>query len=152
MMKHLLMVWHSQSGHTAQLCASAAAGIRDETAIELRQCTASQAGADDLLWAHALLLATPENFGYMSGALKDFFDRTYETVGERTRGLPYALMISCDNDGRGAVAAVERIASGYGWRRVADALICRGGPDAQALMQAHELGSALAAGLVMGLF
>lgn len=152
-MKRLLLIWHSQSGHTQRLAEAAAQGARELAGeVELRMLRAGQADLDDLLWAQGLLLATPENFGYMSGALKDFFDRTYYPAEGRTVGLPYALIVGCDNDGSGAVRAVERIATGYGWRAVAEALISRGGSPPEALARAHELGQALAAGLAMGVF
>src|SRR5690606_6308721 len=122
-------------------------------AVELRMRRAFDATLDDLLWAHGLLLVTPENFGYMSGALKDFMDRTYYPAEGKTIGLPYAVLIGCGNDGSGAVRAIERIATGYGWNRVAESLISRGGaPTPDALVQARELGQTLAAGLSIGLF
>ncbi|WP_366524478.1 flavodoxin family protein [Sinimarinibacterium flocculans] len=153
MVKHLLLVWHSQSGHTQQLADAATAGARElADEVELRVRRAFDATLDDLLWAHGLLLGTPENFGYMSGAMKDFLDRTYYPAEGKTIGLPYALFISCDNDGSGAARAVERIATGYGWKAVADPLISRGGLAPGALEQARELGQAMAAGLSMGLF
>ncbi len=152
-MKHLLLVWHSQSGHTRQLAEAAAAGAGECAGeVELRMRQAFDATLDDLLWAHGLLLGTPENFGYMSGAMKDFMDRTYYPAEGRTIGLPYAVFISCDNDGSGAVRAIERIATGYGWKAVAEPLISRGGLAPGALQQARELGQALAAGLSLGLF
>ncbi|MES0872966.1 flavodoxin family protein [Sinimarinibacterium thermocellulolyticum] len=152
-MKHLLLVWHSQSGHTRRLADAAAEGARafaDE--VELRMRHAFDATLDDLLWAQGLLLGTPENFGYMSGAMKDFMDRTYYPAQNKTVGLPYAVFISCDNDGSGAVRAIERIATGYGWKAVAEPLISRGGLAPGALDQARELGQTMAAGLALGLF
>ncbi|MFP5307916.1 MAG: flavodoxin family protein [Gammaproteobacteria bacterium] len=151
--KHLLLIWHSQSGHTRQLADAAAQGIRElADEVELRMLRAADAGLDDLLWADGVVLATPENFGYMSGMLKDFMDRTYYPAEGKTIGLPYAVLISCDNDGSGAVRAIERIATGYGWKAVAEPLISRGGIAPGALDQARELGQTIAAGLSMGLF
>jgi multimeric flavodoxin WrbA len=152
-MKRLLLIFHSQSGHTRRLAEAAAAGAAElEDEIELRVRDARAATLDDLLWAQGLLLGTPENFGYMSGALKDFMDRTYYAAEGKTIGLPYAVFISCDNDGRGAVSAIERIATGYGWRQIAAALICRGEVTPEHEAQARELGQTLAAGLTLGLF
>lgn len=152
-MKHLLLVWHSQSGHTRQLADAAAAGAREfADEVELRIRNAFDASLDDLLWANGLLLGTPENFGYMSGGMKDFMDRTYYPAEGKTIGLPYALFISCDNDGSGAVRAIERIATGYGWKAVAEPLISRGGLAPGALDQARELGQTMAAGLSLSLF
>lgn len=152
-MKHLLIVYSSQTGHTETLCRAAQAGAAvhaDE--VELRVRPALQATLDDLLWAHGLLIGTPENFGYMSGAVKDFLDRTYYPAQNRVTGLPYALLVSAGNDGRGAVTAIERIAIGYGWKPVAEALVIRGEITATDLQAAGELGEAFATGLALGVF
>ena len=112
----------------------------------------SDTGLLNLRWAQALLLGTPEKFGYMAGALKDFFDRTfYPTEGE-VAGLPYALFVSAGNDGTGAVASVERIVNGYRWQRIAEPVIVVGEPDERALDRCRELGQTLAAGLAMGIY
>ena len=70
----------------------------------------------------------------------------------KTIGLPYGVLVSCGNDGRGAVSAIERIASGYQWKAFAEPLIVRGDPDADHLAQARTLGETLAAGLSVGAF
>ena len=152
-MKRLLLVYHSQSGHTARLMEAVREGageFADE--VELRVLRAFDAGLDDLLWAQGLLIGTPENFGYLSGAVKDFLDRTYYPAEGKTLGLPWAMFVSAGNDGTGAVRALERIATGYGWTRVADALIVQGEPDEAALSRCRELGQTLAAGLACGIF
>ncbi len=152
-MKHLLLIFHSQTGRTRRLAESVMDGVAElREDVELRVRDARAATLDDLLWAHGLLLGTPENFGYMSGALKDFMDRTYYPAEGKTIGLPYAVFISCDNDGRGAVSAIERIATGYGWRPVAAPVISRGDITPEHQDQARELGQTLAAGLALGLF
>lgn len=120
--------------------------------LVLRERPALEADLDDLLWAHGVLLATPEHFGYMSGALKDFFDRTFYPAEARTAGLPYALVVSAGQDGSGTVAAVQRIVTGYRWKAIADPVVVVGEPDAAALARCEELGATLAAGLVAGVF
>jgi multimeric flavodoxin WrbA len=112
---------------------------------------ARDAGPDDLLWADGLMLGTPENFGYMSGALKDFLDRTFYEVEGKLSPLPYALFICAGNDGSGAVRAIERIANGYPFIQAQPPLICRGQPTA-ILAQCEELGMTLAAGIEIGMF
>lgn len=152
-MKRLLLVYHSQSGRTARLMEAVCAGATDfADEVELRVLRAFDAGLDDLLWAEGLLIGTPENFGYLSGAVKDFLDRTYYPAEGKTLGLPWAMFVSAGNDGAGAVRALERIATGYGWTRVADALIVQGEPDEAALARSRELGQTLAAGLACGVF
>ena len=151
--KHLLMVWHSQSGHTARLADAVAEGANEFVdEVELRRVRALEAGLDELLWAEGLLIGTPENFGYLSGAVKDFLDRTYYPAQGRVDGLPWAMFVACDNDGRGAVQALERIALGYNWKRVAEPLIARGELLDSHLAQARELGQTLAAGLAYGAY
>ncbi|MFO1427947.1 MAG: hypothetical protein U1F11_13445 [Steroidobacteraceae bacterium] len=88
----------------------------------------------------------------MSGAVKDFFDRTFYPAENRTVGLPYAVFVSAGNDGTGTVAAIERIATGYRWKRVAEPLIVVGEPTPAALDRCRELGATLAAGLALGIF
>ncbi|PWV61684.1 flavodoxin [Plasticicumulans acidivorans] len=152
MRKRLLIVFHTRSGHTGRLIAAAYAGACSAGGVDVELRHAPDAGVDDLLGCDGLLLGTPENFGTLCGLVKDFLERCYYPCEGRTVGLPYALLISAGNDGRGAVREIGRIATGYGWREVAEALIVRGEFDATALVQAHELGEALAAGLELGVF
>lgn len=152
-MKHLLIVFSSQTGRTQALANAAcegAAELADE--VEVRCLRAFDAGERDLLWADGLLIGSPENFGYLSGAVKDFLDRTYYPLEGKTIGLPYAMFVSAGNDGSGAVTALERIANGYQWKRVADPLVRVGELDASALAAARELGQTLAAGIAFSVF
>lgn len=147
-------MYHSKTGHTQQLAEAALKGAQHEDIedVDVRMLSAKAAGPTDLLWADGLLLGTPENFGYMSGALKDFLDRTFYEVEGKLNPLPYAVFISAGNDGTGAVRAIERIANGYPFTRVQEPVVCRGDVDADALVRCEELGMALAAGIEMGVF
>jgi NAD(P)H-dependent FMN reductase len=153
-MKHLLLIHHSQSGATAAMAQAVLDGARDPAIADVALRVASPLSADveDLRWANAVILGTPENFGYMSGALKYFFDRIYYPCLEETQGLPYALFIKAGNDGSGALASVRRIVTGLRWREVQAPLIVIGDINAGALADCRELGMALAAGLEAGLF
>ncbi len=153
MPQRLLIVYSTQTGRTRQLAEAARAGARAASGdIEIELRPALQAGVDDLMACNGLIVATPENFGYMSGAVKDFLDRTYYPCEGKRLGLPYALLVSAGNDGSGAVRAIERIATGYGFKAVAEPLIAVGEPTPQHLLQAHETGQLLAAGLAFGVF
>ncbi len=153
-MKHLLIVYHSKTGNTQLLTDAVVRGAMncEVTAVEVRALRALEAGPEDLLWADALLLGTPENFGYLSGAVKDFLDRTFYEVEGKLAPLPYAMFVSAGNDGTGAVRAMERIANGYPFVAVQDPLIIRGAPQHKDLVQCEELGLALALGTQMGIF
>jgi len=151
-MKHLLIIYHSQSGNTAQLAQAVLRGCQAESDVETRLCKAFDANLEDLLWADGLLFGTPENFGTMSGALKDFFDRTYYPAEPYELNLPYALFISAGNDGSGADREIDRIVSGYPMKKIAPALIAKGEISRDHLQQSEELGQTMAAGLAMGIF
>ena len=151
---HLLIVYHTMSGHTEAMARAAYQGATDPLIdnVEVRLCEAANAGADDLLWAHGLLLGTPENFGYMSGGMKDFLDRTFYPVEGKLQPLPYAMFISAGNDGQGALSAIRRIANGYPFKEVQEPVIVRGEVAISDLEACRELGMALAAGLEAGIY
>ena len=151
-MKNLLIIYHSQSGNTEQLARAALAGCQQEQAVESRLVCAFDADLDQLRWADAVLFGTPENFGTMSGALKDFFDRTYYPAQPFGLNLPYGIFISADNDGTGAIRDIQRIAKGYPLRLVAEPLIANGEVTAEHLQLARDFGLTMAAGLDMGIF
>jgi multimeric flavodoxin WrbA len=153
-MKNLLIAYHSQSGNTQRMAEAALRGAQNEliTGVDVRLLTAKQATPDDLLWANGLLLGTPENFGYMSGGMKDFLDRTFYPVEGKILSLPYAVFISAGNDGSGALTAIRRIANGYPFKEVQEPVIAQGEVTAEHLAGCEELGMALAAGLEAGIF
>lgn len=153
-MKRLLLVWHSRTGHTWQMAEAALRGARNPAiaGIECIVRDALEATPDDVRAAHGILLGTPENFGYMSGALKMFFERIYHPCLEHTQGPPYGVFIRAGNDGLGALASIERIVTGLRWRRVAAPVIVAGEFDPARLADCEELGQTLAAGLEAGVF
>jgi len=153
-LKHLLVVFHSKTGNTQQLADAVVAGATaaDVIGVQVRVLRAADAGPADLLWANGLLLGTPENFGYLSGALKDSLDRTFYEVEGKLTPLPYAMFISAGNDGTGAVRAMERIANGYPFIKIQDPVIVRGEPCADDLEACRQLGQAMAMGIDMGIF
>ena len=152
--KHLLIVFHSRSGGTQALADAAIAGATsdDIDGVEVRVKRAFDADAEDVRWCDAIVLGTPENFGYMSGALKDFLERIYYVLIEETPGLPYALFVKGGHDGDGAVRSVERILTGLKWRPALPPLLVTGDLTNEHLEQAHELGLTIAAGLEAGIF
>lgn len=147
--RKLLVVAHDPSPNTARMVEAVLCGARHEDidAVESRHVRPLEAGPDDVLDADALILGTTENLGYMSGALKDFFDRTYYQVIERTDGLPYALYVRAGMDGTGTHRAVESICTGLSWKAVQEPLICRGEWQDAFLEQCEELGMYMAASL-----
>ncbi len=151
-MKQLLIVYNSQSGASARLARAAMAGANAEGLVAVRVLRAADAGVADLGRADGVLLVAAENSGTLAGGMKDFLDRTLYPAGAQALVLPYALLVSAGNDGRGAVAQAQRILSGFPFTEAAEPLILRGDTCQDHLSRATELGEALAAGLDMGIF
>lgn len=152
--RHLLIVSHSRSGATQTLADAVSAGATSDDIddVEVRVRRAFDANADDVRWCNGILLGTPENFGYMSGALKDFFERIYYELLEATRGLPYALFVKGGHDGEGAIRSVEKIATGLHWKAALAPVLTVGEVDDEARARCYELGITFAAGLEAGVF
>jgi len=124
----------------------------DVTGVDVRVKSALEADADDLLWADGFILGTPENFGYMSGAMKYFLDRVYYQCENKINGRPFALFIRAGNDGAGAISSLRRILSGLAVREVQEPVLIAGSFDESRLAECEELGLTLAAGLEAGIF
>ena len=120
--------------------------------VAVRFLSAHDANDKDLLWADGIVLGTPENFGYMSGALKDFFDRTFYEVEGRVDAMPYAIFIGAGNDGQGALSSVRRICIGYKFKEVQEPVLVAGELTKADLQLCEELGMSMAAGLDAGIF
>ncbi|ANK79470.1 MAG: flavodoxin [Rhizobiales bacterium NRL2] len=152
--KTMLIVAHVPSPNTQRLADAVADGARDDAieGVDVRLLTPFEAGPDDVMAADGIVLGTTENLGYMSGALKDFFDRTYYAVLEEKQGLPYALYVRAGHDGTGTCRAVETITTGLRWNAVREPLVCRGDWQDDFLDQCRELGTLMAAGLEAGVF
>jgi multimeric flavodoxin WrbA len=148
----ILIVYASQSGGAARLAEAVERGARAESDAEIRRLHGTAAGLEDLFWCQALVIVTPENFGYMAGAVKDFFDRTYDAAQGKLANLPFAVVVRAGNDGSFALEAVERIARGYGFKRVAEPILSVGDDFDGPLGRCEELGQLLVAGLALGIF
>lgn len=152
--RHLLIVAHAPSPNTRKLVDAVLRGARHEDIdnVETRWLPPLEAGPDDVRRADGIVLGTTENLGYMSGALKDFFDRSYYPVLEEKQGLPCAVYIRAGHDGTGTRRALESILTGLRWRLVQDILLCRGDWQDSFVEQCEELGLAMAAGLDAGIY
>lgn len=152
--KTLLIVAHVPSPNTRRLAEAVAEGAGEETieGVETKLLTPFDAGPDAVMAADGIVLGTTENLGYMSGALKDFFDRTYYAVLEEKQGLPYALYVRAGHDGTGTCRGVETITTGLRWNAIREPLVCRGDWDEEFVGQCRELGTLMAAGLEAGIF
>jgi NAD(P)H-dependent FMN reductase len=125
----------------------AGAGTDELQGVEVVTRPALAATAVDVLAADGFLLGTPVNIGYISGALKHFFDQVYYPCLEATAGRPYAAYLHGNNDATGAVRAIDAITTGLGWRRVRPPLVITGEPGRSDLANCWELGAVVAAEL-----
>ncbi|WP_323751115.1 flavodoxin family protein [Marinobacter sp.] len=152
-MKRLLIVAHAPSPNTLRLREAVENGARhpDIEAVEVLVKAPLDAGPEDVLACDAIILGTTENLGYMSGALKDFFDRSYYPCLEKTQGLPFAFYIRAGHDGTGTRRAIESITTGLRWKLVKEPLTCRGEYKDEFVAQCEELGMYVAVSLDAGL-
>jgi NAD(P)H-dependent FMN reductase len=125
--------------------ASSGARTDEVDGVEVLVRPALTAAAADVLAADGYLLGTSANIGYMSGALKHFFDSIYYPCLEATRRRPYGLYVHGASDTGGAIKAVESIASGLSWRQVRPPVSVTGRPAKADLEACWELGALLAA-------
>ena len=151
-MKTLLIVFHTGGVKTAKMAEAVERGARGEAGVNVIVKRCAVAGPEDLLAADGLILGTPENFGYMSGMMKDFLERVFYPCEGKVNGRPYALFVGAGQDGSGAVASVEKIVTGLRLRRVHDPIIGLKDLTKEMTDSCEELGAALAAGLALGVF
>ena len=163
-MKQLLIVYHSYTGGTRQMAQAAVRGAAREPTVAVKLTIAAETDAESVLQADGYLFACPENLAAMSGQMKDFFDRTYYPVLDRIQGRPYATLICAGSDGTNAARQIERIATGWRLRVIADPIIvCTHAQTPEAILRpkiiapielarCEELGATLAAGLGLGIF
>ncbi|WP_214403707.1 flavodoxin family protein [Pseudonocardia lacus] len=146
-MTRLLVVHHTPSPATAELLDAVLAGAADPeiTGVEVTSRAALAATASDLLAADGVVLGTPANIGYMSGALKHFFDQVFYVCEREKKGLPYGFYVHGNLGLEGAVASVRSVADALGWAAAADPVRVTGAPDARARDACRELGAVLAA-------
>lgn len=163
-MKTLLIVYYSYTGGTHQMAEAAARAARGQEGVQVRLLRAPEAGPDDLLAADGYIFAAPENLAAVAGIMKDFFDRCYYPVLDRLNGRPYAVMICAGSDGQNALRQIERIATGWRLKSVAQGLIvCTHAQTPERILapktieqddlaRCAELGEGIAAGLSAGIF
>ncbi len=163
-MKRLAIIWDSMTGGSQALALAAAEGARENADVDVCLVAARDANAKDLLDADGYLFVFPENLAAISGVMKAFFDRAYYPCLGQIEGRPYAVVVCAGSDGSNAVRQVERIATGWRLKRVADSMIvCTHAQTPEAILApkvieeadlntARDLGAAMAEGLALGVF
>ena len=142
-MPMLLVVQHTPSPAVQSMLEAVLRGARNPEVgnVEVVVRAALSAGATDVLEADAVILGTPANIGYMSGALKHFLDQVYYPCLEVTTALPYGVYVHGNDDTAGALRAIHSICGGMSWRQVAGDVSVVGPPDKAALSACEDLGA-----------
>jgi multimeric flavodoxin WrbA len=148
----LLIVHHTPSPNCQAMLEAVISGATapEIEGVDVVRRPALAATASDVLAADGYLLGTPANLGYMSGALKHFFDQVYYPCLDATRGRPFGYYVHGGSDVTGAVRVIESVTTGLGWRRAAQPVSATGAPAKADIETCWELGATLAAGLMTG--
>lgn len=164
MMKQLLIIFHSITGGSEQLAQAVARGARTEPEIEVILRQAQHVQPEQLLTASGYVFIAPEMLGSLSGMMKDFFDRTYYPVLDELNGRPYAALICAGSDGQGALRQLEKIATGWRLKKVAESTVVLTKAqtkqqilqtkiiDQDSLKNSEELGAFFASALALAVF
>jgi multimeric flavodoxin WrbA len=153
-MAKILILYHSQTGNTETLARAVAQGVRETENSTAILKPAAEAGTQDLKECNGFVICSPEYFGYMAGAIKDFFDRTYEELkdGPAMYKKPFCIVISAGNDGSGALMHIERICKGYRFKKVQEPIISRGPITTEMMERCFILGRTIAEGIKARIF
>jgi len=149
--KTLLIVYHTGGVKTARMAEAVERGARSEEGVRVLVKRCAEAGPEDVLGADGLILGTPENFGYMSGMMKDFLERVFYACEGKIEGRPWALFVGAGQDGSGAVTSVERIVTGLRLKKIGEPIVVVKDLKSEQLAALEELGTAMAAGLAAGI-
>ena len=150
--KSLLIIAHTPSPNTIKMAEAILTGANDNAInnVTVKLTSPFDCDSEAVLQSDALILFTPENFGYMSGALKDFFERVYYPClsdSKRNDAKPFALLIKAGLDGTGTDISVGKITAGLKWRQVQPTIICKGDFEPGFVEQCREIGLTIAASL-----
>jgi len=153
MYKKLLIVAHCPSANTQSMVQACLAGTRaaKSDTVEVTIALPLECLKEQVLDAHAVIILTTENLGYMAGATKDWFDRIYYPALELKQGLPYALVIRAGMDGTGTKRAITSICTGLHWNLAQPVLVCKGQWQEEFNQQCFEIGQFMSAGLDLGI-
>jgi len=148
----ILVIFHSKGGNNKKMAEAVADGINSIEDSRAVLKDALDATLDELLQCDGIVIGSPEYFGYMSGAVKDFFDRTYEAARGRVFRKPYAVFVNAGNDGTGALTHIERICMGFQFKKVHEPVAAKGEITPCVLDACRLMGQTIAAGCAAGIY
>jgi multimeric flavodoxin WrbA len=143
-MAKVLIVYHSRTGNTEQMAKAVEEGASSIAGVEVIRKKAEEASAEDVLGCDAVAFGSPTNIGYMAGALKEFFDRSFRQVRGKVKEKPYIAFVSCAMEGKGAVDSIESICSFLEMKKATDSVVIKGRPSSELLVPCRDAGNTLA--------
>jgi NAD(P)H-dependent FMN reductase len=152
-LRRLLIVHHTASPTMHTLFEAVRSGATDPsiTGVDVVARPALIASAVDVLEADGYVLGTPANLGYISGALKHFFDQIYYPCLDATARRPFGVYVHGNSDTTGALKAIEMVTTGLKWRAAQQPVSVVGEPTNADVDRCWELGAALSASLGEGI-
>ncbi len=151
--KNILFIHHSPSKNTKKLSKLVENKITNVTPnVNLTILNLIETNTSSFREIDGLIIGTTENFGYMSGLTKDFFDRCYDDLKDKTEGLPIIYYIRAGLDGEGCKVALNKILSGLRWRQVLPPLILKGSWQEGYMKQLEKFALTFASGIELGIY
>jgi NAD(P)H-dependent FMN reductase len=143
----LLIVHHTPSPSVEAMLEAVRSGATDPSieGVEVVVQPALAASAVDVLEADGYVLGTTANLGYMSGALKHFFDQIYYPCLDATIGRPFGMFLHGNSDTDGARLSIEKIVTGLRWKPAHEPVSVIDAPARADLDACRELGATVAA-------
>ena len=151
--KNILFIHHSPSENTKKLSKLVENKITNVTPnVNLIILNLIEANTSSFREIDGLIIGTTENFGYMSGLTKDFFDRCYDELKDRTEGLPIIYYVRAGLDGEGCKVALNKILIGLRWKQVLPPLVLKGSWQEDYLKQLEKFVLTFASGIELGIY
>ena len=152
-LKNILFIHHSPSDNTKKLSKHLQSKIKKlNPNTNLIVSKVIETNVDSFNSIDGVIIGTTENFGYMSGLTKDFFDRTYEGLQNKMAGLPIFYYIRAGLDGNGCKIGIDKILIGLKWRQVLPPLILKGKWDNDFIVRLEEKSLTFVNGIEMGIY
>ena len=151
--KNILFIHHSPSENTKKLSRLVENKITNVTPnVNLTILNLIQANTFYFREIDGLIIGTTENFGYMSGLTKDFFDRCYDELKDKTEGLPIIYYVRAGLDGEGCKVGLNKILIGLRWKQVLPPLVLKGSWQKDYLKQLEKFVLTFASGIELGIY
>ena len=149
----ILFIHHSPSENTKKLSKLVENKITNVTPnVNLTILNLIETNTSSFREIDGLIIGTTENFGYMSGLTKDFFDRCYNDLKDKTEGLPIIYYIRAGLDGEGCKVALNKILTGLRWRQVLPPLILKGSWQEGYMKRLEKFALTFASGIELGIY